>query len=409
MRDFQPVTKLKISQLCVLPVQLELRRFRDAHGKVVARVALFHRQHDPRLGQVQCFERAARRDRSVNDHVHRQIGLLFVHVQLDVITRQQLFQLNVVLRVQQEDALLARHLERFERPRFEVLYDELILVGDHFADEPVRLVKGLLASFVASHEEHRGRHEDRCGECSHRDQSPPPSIVGGCFFRRVASRSVADQLEINLQIGQSFVGRLVSQRGVFLRELLHDLGHIGRNPFQHAVDLGQLPIGRGVPHHPRELLIAALRVETRKEIVEVLAAHQVIRSEAERIEIALRTHFSKIIGDRFGGHVLGRPFEQAALGIGDAAGESEVAELHAPPRVNHQVRGLDISVNDALCVQILQRPQRMREQRPQRPEIDLPPSQPRREAALHQLHHEPAPLAHDVEDRDDVWMLERRE
>ena len=408
MRDLQPVAELQITQLDVLPVQLELRRFGDAHGQIVARVPLFHSQHDARVGQVHRLERAARRNRPIDDHVHGQIGLVFVHVQLDMIAGEQLFQLDVVLRIQQEDALLARNLEGFECPCFEVLHDELILIGDDFANQSVRLVYGLLPRVAASHEEHRGAHQDRRTERSNRNQSSPPTVVGG-WLVSLAATLRADHFEIDLQIREGLVSRLVAQRGVFLRQLLHDFGHVGRNAFENAVDVGQHTIRCSVPHHPRELLITALRIETRKEFVEVLTTHQVISGEAKRIEVALRTHVSEIVRDRFGCHVLRCSLEQAPFGIGDAAGQSEVAQLHAPPDVDHQVRGLDVSVNDPLRMQILQCPQAMRERCSQRPQIDLSPGQSRREAALHQLHHQPTALAHDVEDRDDVGMLERRE
>lgn len=77
--------------------------------------------------------------------------------------------------------------------------------------------------------------------------------------------------------------------------------------------------------------------------------------------------------------------------------------------VDHQVARLDIAVNDAPAVQILQRPQGMSDGTAERAEIHLASGETVAEVPLHQFHDEPAPFADDVEHRHDVGVLQGRE
>ena len=116
---------------------------------------------------------------------------------------------------------------------------------------------------------------------------------------------------------------------------------------------------------------------------------------------------SELVGDDLGGHVFGGALEQAAIVAGNAAGDAKIAQLDAIRFVEHQIAGLDVTVNDAVLMQEVQRVQRVDQRESQKVDVDRLAVQLLLQAALHQLQNEPASLADDVVDRHDVGMFER--
>ncbi len=154
--------------------------------------------------------------------------------------------------------------------------------------------------------------------------------------------------------------------------------------------------GRGAPQ----------RAQPESEFFERGSAHQFVGGEAERIEIAAGFDFTEVFGDNFGGDVSGGALEQCAVDIADSTSEAEVAEFNASAGVDHDVRRLDVSVHDASVVEIMQSSKRMGECCFQAAQVHLPPSQSFGQRPLHQFHHQPALLAVDVIDGDDVGVLQ---
>ncbi len=146
-----------------------------------------------------------------------------------------------------------------------------------------------------------------------------------------------------------------------------------------------------------------------EEIFEARTTHQLERREAQRIEITLRPDFAELFGDEFGSHVLRGSLEQAPFVVARPSGQAEVAELDSLAMIDHQIRGLDVAVNDSSRMQVLESPQSMCERCSERAQVHLPPFESIAEIGLHQFEDQPATVSIDVENRDDVRMLQRRE
>jgi hypothetical protein len=117
-----------------------------------------------------------------------------------------------------------------------------------------------------------------------------------------------------------------------------------------------------------------------------------------------------------GRHVRGRA--DAGAGLGEilerlVARDAEVHQLHAALARQHDVRRLDVAVDDAAVVDVVERARDL--QRDDRGEIERQPARALEQVvqvdARHVLHHDEqrAVLAVEVVDADDVLVLQRRE
>lgn len=286
-----------------------------------------------------------------------------------------------------------------------ILDDDPALIRKDFEqDSRDRMLRASRVRLSRWPEEHGHAHDKRQPE-SARGHPDPPACGG--FVGRNGLLAAADDFEIDLQVRESFVCGFVSQGLILFGQFLDHAHNVFWDPFEHAANFGEPAIGSGVPHHPGDLTIAAEGIETRKELFEVLAAEQAVGGETERIEIAGWTNFAEVVRDHFGGHVFGRPFEQASFVVAGPAGETEIANLNSFARVDHHIAGLDIAVDDTLFVQMFECPQAVGQRGSESPEIHRLAVETFGEIPLHQFHDQPAAIAVDIENRNDVRMMER--
>ena len=168
---------------------------------------------------------------------------------------------------------------------------------------------------------------------------------------------------------------------------------------------GSFDVGRGMPHRPGHLLVAAEGSQRRQQRREVLAGQQLVGREAERIEVARRTDRSELGREQLGGHVFRRALQETAFLVARAAGQAEVAQLHAVLGPDENVAGLDIAVDHTVGMQEGQAAQAIDQDGAELVEIHRLAFGRRLEAAAHQLQDQPAARPHHVVDREDVRVL----
>jgi hypothetical protein len=123
----------------------------------------------------------------------------------------------------------------------------------------------------------------------------------------------------------------------------HDEVERGRQPRPQAR-------GRGgsLLHHPHQ------DRGQRRGVEGLLAGEQLVQDAAEREEVGARVH--RISLGLLRRHVGGRPEELSGGGEGRGleAGDAEVHDLRLPVAEQHDVRGLDVAVDDLLRVRVVQ-------------------------------------------------------
>ena len=148
-----------------------------------------------------------------------------------------------------------------------------------------------------------------------------------------------------------------------------------------------------MPHHPGDLFIAAEGAQPGKKRLELRPAQQFVGRKTERIEVAGRPDRAILRTDQLRGHVLGRPLQQAAFLVADAAGQAEIAELHAAQRIEQQVARLHVTVNHAVLVQEVQGIQAASQHHAEKIQVDRLALGRLLQAAPHQLQNQPAAAA----------------
>ena len=103
------------------------------------------------------------------------------------------------------------------------------------------------------------------------DQGAPPAAIESIpisFFRCEAAaaclgiqvggvRQAADHGRARLQVAEGFLGRAIALRLVLGDQSLNNVGQVLGHALQHATDVWHVHVGRGMPHHPGQLLVAA--------------------------------------------------------------------------------------------------------------------------------------------------------
>src|ERR1700694_2287995 len=80
-----------------------------------------------------------------------------------------------------------------------------------------------------------------------------------------------------------------------------------------------------------------------------LACEDLVEYKPERVNVAFRRHFAAC--EWFGRHVGGRAGAcVGAFDFRDQAGETEIRDAHATASVQHNIRGLQVAMNDAALV-----------------------------------------------------------
>ena len=212
------------------------------------------------------------------------------------------------------------------------------------------------------------------------------------------------------EIGERLLGGLITLRGILDREPINHAGQVGRHAVEDGRNGRQLAIGRGVPHHPGDLPVAAESLQARKEVFELLRpTEQLVGGEAERVEVAFGTRRVRTAARPARRHVARRALEITALVVGDAAGQAEIAELDAAVLVEQQVGRLDIAVNHVVRMQERQGVERADESGAEDREVDRLAAGGIEQRTVHQFEHQPAAGPDDVVDREDVRVLQGRE
>ena len=211
------------------------------------------------------------------------------------------------------------------------------------------------------------------------------------------------------QVLQDLRGRAITFGRIFLGHSRNDVRQILGNALQHAFDFGQTAVGGRMPHHPGDLAVPTEHAEPGKQRLEVFPAHQFEGGKTERVQVAVRTDGTELVGNHFRRHVLCRSLDDAAMLALEPPGDAKVAELHAAIAVDQQVARFHVAMHDAVLVHELQRMQGVGKRHPQVVQVDRAAAEHRLETALHQLQHQPAAIPHDVVDHHDVRMFERRE
>ena len=140
------------------------------------------------------------------------------------------------------------------------------------------------------------------------------------------------------QRGRNLQRRCRTLRGIFFQAAQDDSFHERVNIFD---DLRRMR--RGALSRAERHLGAGGSVE------EALAGKDLVEYEAERVEIAFRGHFAA--RELFRGHVGGSSGARVgAYDFGRQPGQAEIGDAHAAASIEHDVRGLQISVNDAMLV-----------------------------------------------------------
>ena len=143
------------------------------------------------------------------------------------------------------------------------------------------------------------------------------------------------------------------------------------------------------------------------------AGQQLVRHDAERVQV--RARVGRLAADLLGGQVLHRALDAARLrrlAVGIRAGQAEVGDLHRAAGRDQDVLGLDVAVDDALCVRGLEGEQRLADDlgRLRRLEPDVRVQQLARGAPADELHDHVVDAVDraPVVDRDDVRVGEGR-
>ena len=103
----------------------------------------------------------------------------------------------------------------------------------------------------------------------------------------------------------------------------------------------------------RLLLVLAAHLGERGRVERALAGRDLVEDEAERVEIA--PHGRRLARELLGRHVRRRARDLAQRsGLFGGHREPEVRDPHAPAPVEHDVRGLEVAVEDALLVRRVQ-------------------------------------------------------
>ena len=99
----------------------------------------------------------------------------------------------------------------------------------------------------------------------------------------------------------------------------------------------------------RALIAQARHLFDGGSVERTLAGEYFVEYKAERVKIAFRRHFSAC--ELFGRHVGGRAGARVgAFDFRGQAGETEIRDAHATAPVQHDVRGLQVTMNDAVLV-----------------------------------------------------------
>ena len=125
-----------------------------------------------------------------------------------------------------------------------------------------------------------------------------------------------------------------------------------------------------MPHHPGNLLIPPVHIQTGKQRLKVLAAHQLIRCEPERVEVAMWADDSELIRDNFRSDVLRRSLHHAAVVTDQPPRDAKITKFDSLVAINKQIAGLDISMHDTVLVHRLKRVQGVVQREPKILEID---------------------------------------
>jgi hypothetical protein len=221
----------------------------------------------------------------------------------------------------------------------------------------------------------------------------------------VQRRSGLELVLALLQVGDEAPGALVAGRGVLGQQLEHD----GRHRLRHR---GQL-LARG-GRHPRHVRVEQLQRRLRLE--GVVVGQQLEEGGAQGIEVRAVVHAAVHAPRLLGGHVRqGSRQRGGAVGRdglqGDGHRDGEVGDLQHPGvGVDDDVLRLDVLVDDAVAVNVAQRPgdadgvveERLHRQRPA-----LVQQVPQRSAAnvLEHQRHAVAELLH-AEHPDDALALD---
>ena len=82
------------------------------------------------------------------------------------------------------------------------------------------------------------------------------------------------------QVPQRVDRRRIALRLILGDQPLNDAGQVFRHAFQHAMHLRQLDVGRGMPHHPGQLLVAAEGGKSRQQRLELPPHQQLVGRDA---------------------------------------------------------------------------------------------------------------------------------
>ena len=248
----------------------------------------------------------------------------------------------------------------------------------------------------------------------------PLDVVGHCAGRSIApcrllpQRHHDDRVDVAAELARQLLDRRVARGG----------DGRGRDVVLRAVGAGDRLDLSGPCARPFRILRADhlhdLLRRSRARAVRPMTRDELVQNHAQRVDVARRrqrvaAHLLRArVVERH--HPLLEPRQRRVGGRErrvEQLGDAEVEQLHAAGRVDDDVRGLEVAVDDEVLVRVLDRRADVEEQ-PQ-PRLDAQPvgvAVRGDRLAVHVLHHEVRQLAVGdaaVEELRDVRMAQRRE